>query len=91
MRPHIVWFGEIPFYMEEEIPRALQADVFMAIGTSGVVYPAAGMVHEARLNGKLTVEVNLEEGENSGAFAYHVTGKAGEVLPKLVEGVLGGG
>lgn len=88
VRPHIVWFGEMPFYLEEAIPRALEADVFMAIGTSGSVYPAAGMVMEARSRGKLTVEVNLEPSENAHYFDHVVLGPAGTTLPELVESLI---
>jgi NAD-dependent deacetylase len=88
LRPHIVWFGEVPFYLEDRIPQALDADLFLSIGTSGSVYPAAGMVLEASLRGKLTVEVNLEEAENSRHFRHHVRGKAGTIVPRLLDEVL---
>ncbi|HZN57381.1 MAG TPA: NAD-dependent deacylase [Planctomycetota bacterium] len=91
LRPHVVWFGEIPFYLEEEIPRALDADVFIAVGTSGNVYPAAGMVHEARLRGKLTLEVNLEASANAHHFDLRVLGPAGSVLPELVSEIVSEG
>ncbi len=89
MRPHIVWFGEMPFGLEDEIPRALEADVFLAVGTSGNVYPAAGMVVEARLRRKLTVEVNLEPSENAHMFEHCVLGPAGTTLPALVSKIVG--
>lgn len=60
LRPHVVWFGEMPIGMEEIYQALENADVFIAIGTSGHVYPAAGFVHEAKLQGAHTVELNLE-------------------------------
>ena len=84
LRPHIVWFGEMPLYMDDEIPRALQAEVFLSVGTSGQVYPAAGFVAEARAAGALTVELNLEAGDMAPAFALSLYGKAGEILPAMV-------
>jgi NAD-dependent deacetylase len=88
LRPHIVWFGEYPFYMDLEIPRALEAEVFLAIGTSGVVYPAAGFVLEARARGKLTVEINLEPTERSRVFDLTIQGPAGARVPELVDALL---
>ena len=85
MRPHIVWFGEMPFYMGDEIPTALNAEVFMSIGTSGSVYPAAGFVMEVKRQGNLCVEVNLEPSDNATYFDLQLIGKAGEVLPPLVD------
>lgn len=60
LRPHVVWFGEMPLDMDEIYLALAEADIFIAIGTSGHVYPAAGFVHEARLQGAHTVELNLE-------------------------------
>ena len=88
IRPHIVWFGEVPFYLEDEIPSALETEVFLAIGTSGSVYPAAGMVMEAKLHGKLTIEINLEPSENNQYFDYSILGPAGTTLPELVDRLL---
>jgi NAD-dependent deacetylase len=90
LRPHVVWFGEVPLHLDEEIPRALDMDVFMACGTSGSVYPAAAMVLHAKLRGRLTVEVNLEPSEQSRHFDVTVLGPAGTTLPGLVEEVLAG-
>jgi NAD-dependent deacetylase len=91
LRPHVVWFGEVPLHVEEEIPRALEAEVFMACGTSGSVYPAAGMVLEAKLRGRLTVEANLEPSEQASHFDLSILGPAGTTLPRLVEEILAGG
>lgn len=90
LRPHIVWFGEIPFHLEDRIPEAMACDAFMAVGTSGSVYPAAGMVLEVRQRGGLTVEVNLEPAENTRLFRLRLIGPAGKVLPELVERILEG-
>ncbi len=83
LRPHIVWFGEVPFHMDDVIPEALDCAVFMSVGTSGVVYPAAGLVALARARGAYTVEVNLER--TASAFDAQLTGKSAELLPKLTE------
>jgi NAD-dependent deacetylase len=90
LRPHIVWFGEVPFYVEDRIPEATASDVFLAVGTSGNVYPAAGMVLDVRFHGGLAVEVNLEPAENTSLFHHHLIGPAGTVLPELVDRVLEG-
>ena len=85
MRPHIVWFGEVPFFMEEEIPDACDGcAVFFSIGTSGTVYPAAGLASMVRAGGGLCVEINLETTPGSGIFQLQIEGKAGEQLPLLL-------
>jgi len=89
LRPHVVWFGEMPYYLEVEIPRALEAEVFVSIGTSGTVYPAAGMVQEVTSRGGLTVELNLEPSDNFDLFGHCVLGPAGTVVPRFVA-LLGG-
>ncbi|ARD19651.1 Sir2 family NAD+-dependent deacetylase [Edwardsiella piscicida] len=68
LRPHVVWFGEMPIGMDEIYQALQQADEFIAIGTSGHVYPAAGFVHEARLCGAHTVELNLEPSQVESEF-----------------------
>ena len=81
MRPHIVWFGETPLLMDR-IERALSAcDLFVAIGTSGAVYPAAGFVDLARRAGARTVEINLEPSLGAGLFDEGLYGPATEVVP----------
>ena len=81
MRPHIVWFGETPLLMDR-IERALSAcDLFVAIGTSGAVYPAAGLVDLARRAGARTVEINLEPSLGAGLFDEGLYGPATEVVP----------
>ncbi len=85
LRPDIVWFGEMPYRMQE-IDALLQAcDVFMVVGTSGVVYPAAGFVMTASYLGAKTLAVNLEAGEMPHFVDEFHQGKAGEVLPRIVE------
>ena len=80
MRPDIVWFGEMPRYMDE-IERALDScEVFVSIGTSGVVYPAAGFQQWARQAGAHTVELNLEPGHTASLFDERVYGPATEVV-----------
>ncbi len=89
-RPDIVWFGEIPYHMER-IERALiGADIFVAIGTSGNVYPAAGFVQLAAHAGAHTVELNLEPSEVVSQFGETHFGKASETVPKWVDGILSG-
>jgi NAD-dependent deacetylase len=88
LRPHIVWFGEIPLFLEE-IGRALkQADLFISIGTSGVVYPAAGFAELAARHGIRTIEVNPLTTEISPQFDEHLRGPATEKVPVWVDGIL---
>ena len=88
MRPDIVWFGEIPYQMER-IDRALmQADLFVSIGTSGAVYPAAGYVQTARYAGARTLEMNLEPSQGSFLFHESRIGRAGELVPRWVDEML---
>ena len=90
MRPHVVWFGEIPFGMDL-IDRALcEADFFVAIGTSGDVYPAAGFVAEAHAYGLRTCEINLEAADNADLFDEQRLGSASETVPAWVEELVGG-
>ncbi len=85
LRPHIVWFGEIPLEMER-IERALaRCDLFVSIGTSGAVYPAAGFVQLARMAGARTVEINLEPTQGAGLFDEGVYGPASETVPAFFD------
>ncbi len=87
-RPDVVWFGEVPYHMDR-IGAALQrADLFVAIGTSGVVYPAAGFVRAAQEFGADTLELNLEPSERATDFARSCFGPATEVVPGWVNEVL---
>ena len=89
MRPDIVWFGEMPYAMER-IDRSLAAaDLFVSIGTSGAVYPAAGFVQTARHCGARTLELNLEPSLGSYLFDESRIGKAGELVPAWVDELLG--
>ena len=84
MRPHIVWFHEMPMRMSE-VERALnQCDVFIAIGTSGHVYPAAGFLASAKQQGSYCIGINLDAPLNYDLFDEFHQGKAGEILPELV-------
>ena len=85
MRPDIVWFGEMPMYMEEIYAAVEDSDVFIVIGSSGHVYPAAGLVRVARAAGAETILVNYEVPVNGYEFDEMFIGKAGEILPELVE------
>ncbi|CCG87009.1 Sir2 family NAD+-dependent deacetylase [Erwinia piriflorinigrans] len=88
LRPHIVWFGEMPLQMDEIYTAIAAADYFVAIGTSGHVYPAAGFVHEARLQGAHTVELNLEPSQVGSEFEQKQYGLASQVVPEWVHNVL---
>ncbi len=86
LRPHIIWFGEIPLHMQQ-INRALEScDLFMAIGTSGNVYPASGFYEVAKIRKAHTVELNLQETGSS--FDEHIYGPASVVVPQYVERLL---
>ncbi|OEF30168.1 Sir2 family NAD+-dependent deacetylase [Vibrio rumoiensis] len=88
LRPHIVWFGEMPLKMAEIYSLIEQADLFISIGTSGVVYPAAGFVHDAKMHGAHTMEINLEPSAVQSEFAEKRYGKASIEVPKLVAELL---
>jgi NAD-dependent deacetylase len=88
VRPDIVWFGEMPYGMER-IDDALQrCELFVSIGTSGAVYPAAGFVQTAKYCGAKTLEMNLEPSIGSYLFDESRTGRAGELVPAWVEEIL---
>lgn len=84
LRPHIVWFGEMPLYMDKIYQALSQADYFIAIGTSGHVYPAAGFVHEAHAHGAYTLELNLEPSQVESQFDEKIYGPASTVVPEFV-------
>jgi len=90
LRPDVVWFGEMPYHMDKILPALAGAALFIAIGTSGNVYPAAGFVAEALENGAHTVELNLEPSEGRSYFAEAIHGPATEVVPAYVERLLAG-
>jgi len=84
VRPHIVWFGEVPLDMEDIYRKLDRATHLLVVGTSGSVYPAAGFVHVANQRGSRTIYVGPEEPLNAGAFDEIVLGAATEVLPRLL-------
>lgn len=88
LRPHVVWFGEMPLYMEDIYQALMQCDVFAAIGTSGNVYPAAGFVEVANGAGASSIELNLEASNVATAFALSRYGNATEIVPQWVEDIL---
>ncbi len=91
MRPHVVWFGEMPLEMDR-IGAALAAcDLFVSIGTSGNVYPAAGFVREARGAGARTAELNLEPSLGASLFHQASYGPATRVVPEFVASLLAAG
>jgi NAD-dependent deacetylase len=92
LRPHVVWFGEMPLEMERIYDALDICGLFVAIGTSGNVYPAAGFVEEVNRNGHAhTVELNLEPSSGAGLFDEAIRGPASEVVPAFVERVLTAG
>jgi len=90
LRPHVVWFGEVPLQMDDIYTALAHCDLFISIGTSGNVYPAAGFVQVANQAGAHTVELNLEASATRSAFRYHHEGLASELVPRFVEQVLTG-
>jgi len=88
LRPHVVWFGEMPLDIFRIHETVTMCDLFVAIGTSGVVYPAAGFVQEARQAGAHTVELNLEPSDGHSLFGERVYGPATEIVPAFVEELL---
>ncbi len=88
MRPDVVWFGEMPYHMPRIARLLTAADLFISIGTSGNVYPAAGFVAEASANGARTVELNLEPSEGVTLFDETIHGPATQVVPAFVERLL---
>ncbi|MDZ5619695.1 NAD-dependent deacylase [Nocardioides sp. HM23] len=84
VRPDVVWFGEVPYQMDDIVDALVECDLFVSIGTSGAVYPAAGFVQQARAYGAHTLELNLVPSE--GSFFFHEArhGRAGELVPAWV-------
>lgn len=85
LRPDVVWFGEVPYRMDEIYDAVRGADLFVSIGTSGAVYPAAGLVRTARELGIRTLELNLERSKGSTWFDETRLGPATQVVPAWVE------
>lgn len=90
MRPDVVWFGELPYHMERIYEALGACDLFVSIGTSGSVYPAAGFVEEAHMAGAHALELNLEPSDGVTLFDEARHGKATEIVPEWVESVLNG-
>ncbi len=88
LRPDIVWFGETPHHLDRVAAALAASDAFVAIGTSGAVYPAAAYVASARRAGRPTVEFNLEPADNAGLFDRAVYGRASETVPRFAEALL---
>lgn len=88
LRPNIVWFGEMPYRMDDIYSMLRNCDLFVSIGTSGAVYPAAGFVREARDLGAETLELNMEPSEGSSWFHEARHGPAGILVPTWVEEML---
>jgi NAD-dependent deacetylase len=86
----VVWFGEMPLFMDAIEDALEESDLFVSIGTSGAVYPAAGYVTQARRLGIRTCELNLEPSDTARAFDERRYGPATEVAPAWVDEVLGG-
>ena len=91
LRPDVVLFGEMPYGMAEIEGALARSDLFVAIGTSGAVYPAAEFVEIARMMGILTLEFNLEASDNAHLFDESVYGPAVESVPRFVARLLGSG
>ena len=88
LRPDVVWFGEVPYGMDEIQDALAVADLFVSIGTSGAVYPAAGFVQYAAIHGARTLELNLQRSDGSHHFDESRHGRAGELVPAWVESLL---
>lgn len=88
LRPDVVWFGEMPYRMDETLRALAACDLFLSIGTSGTVYPAASFVLEAAASGAHTVELNLEPSEHRHGFHEAIHGRATEIVPPYVDRLL---
>ncbi|MDI2112817.1 NAD-dependent deacylase [Commensalibacter nepenthis] len=90
LRPDIVWFGEMPYDMDKIQTALLSCDIFVSIGTSGVVYPAAGFVQMASSAHAKTIELNLEISAGTSLFNESFLGPATQLVPQFVEKLLKG-
>ncbi|MDR7100953.1 NAD-dependent deacylase [Croceicoccus sp. BE223] len=88
LRPDVVWFGEMPYEMDRIFAALREADLFVSIGTSGAVYPAAGFVQNAAALGARTLELNLERSQGSHWFDETRLGPAGRIVPAWVDEML---
>jgi NAD-dependent deacetylase len=89
VRPDIVWFGEMPYEMDRIDAALMKADLFVSIGTSGAVYPAAGFVQTAKYRGARALEINLEPSQGSIFFDERRYGPAGVEVPRWVGELIG--
>jgi len=89
LRPDVVWFGEVPYELDRIFAAVQDADLFVSIGTSGAVYPAAGLVQAAAAYGARTLELNLLPSEGSHLFDEARHGRAGVLVPAWVDELLG--
>lgn len=85
LRPHVVWFGEMPLAMDRIYPALNECDLFLSLGTSGNVYPAAGFVEIVNTNGGHSVEINLEPSATESSFSQKIYGQAGQMVPRFLE------
>jgi len=90
LRPHVVWYGEMPLQIDAIYAALHDVNLFVAIGTSGSVYPAAGLVSEARAQGIRTCEINLEPSDNADRFDESRYGLASKEVPAWADEVLRG-
>lgn len=90
LRPHIVWFGEMPLFMDEIQKALLNSDLFISIGTSALVYPAANFYAWAKQGGAKTLEINLEKTVATDRFDYNIQGKATAIVPKVIDELISG-
>jgi NAD-dependent deacetylase len=90
LRPHVVWFGEMPLRLDAIYQVLAECKVFVSIGTSGSVEPAPSFVEEARRAGARTVELNLEPSQSASPFAECIYGPAGTIVPEFVASLLKG-
>ena len=90
MRPHVVWFGEMPLRLDAIYQVLAQCQLFVSIGTSGSVEPAASFVEEARRAGAHTVELNLEPSQSASLFVERIYGPGTQIVPEFVARLLGG-
>ncbi|MCM8794878.1 MAG: NAD-dependent protein deacylase [Candidatus Omnitrophica bacterium] len=88
LRPHVVWFGEPPLQMDRILQALSECGLFLSIGTSGSVYPAAGFAQTARSRGARTVELNLEPSAVESVFEEKIYGPATRIVPEYVRQLL---
>jgi NAD-dependent protein deacetylase/lipoamidase len=90
LRPHVVWFGDMPLGLDTVYQVLTRCKVFLSIGTSGSIEPAASFVEEARRAGARTVELNLEPSQSASLFVERIYGPSTRIVPEFVARLLGG-